>query len=149
MTPPNIPLWYRLWHLYFEPLAALNGSYLLAFKPVEYYTWMPHTAQHNPSSQIVADCLGTTYILFAFIEGVFLRVVDDVRLWKWILFGLAICDTGHIVAEWRAMGNEVAFNPSLWSTKDTITMFLNFMPLCTRIAFVLGVGLGEGKGKKA
>lgn len=110
---------------------------------------MPATSRYSATSQIVYDQLASTYLLFAFIEGVLLRVVDDVKIWKWIVFGLALCDAGHIYAAWCEMGTELSLSPWLWSQKDFVTNFLNVMPLLTRTAFLLGIGVKSSvQGKK-
>jgi hypothetical protein len=149
MTPPNIPFWYRLWQLYLEPIAALGGTYHLHWVPEEYFSYMPATSRYTATSQIVYDQLASTYLLFAFIEGVVLRVVDDIRVWRYIVFGLALCDAGHIYAAWCEMGTEMVLSPGLWSQKDFLTNFLNVLPFVTRVAFLLGVGVkGDGKALK-
>lgn len=110
---------------------------------------MPATSQYSATSQIVYDQLASTYLLFAFIEGVLLRVVDDIKTWRWIVFGLALCDAGHIYAAWREMGTELVLSPWLWSQKDVVTNTLNVLPLLTRMAFLLGVGVRKSvQGKK-
>lgn len=150
MTPPNIPFFYRLWHLYLEPVFALGGVYHLHFVPREYHEFMPATTSYNASSQIVYNQLASAYLLFAFIEGVLLRVVDDMRVWKYIVFGLALCDAGHCYAAWCEMGTVWMFNPMLWSQKDTVTNVLNWLPLLTRICVLLDVGMtGDKKAVKA
>ncbi|KAF1845800.1 uncharacterized protein K460DRAFT_285233 [Cucurbitaria berberidis CBS 394.84] len=149
MTPPNIPFFYRLWHLYLEPFAALGGVYHLHVVPREYISFMPSTSQYHPTSQIVYDQLASTYFLFAFIEGILLRVVDDLRVWWWIVFGLALCDAGHIYAAWSEMGTELILSPWLWSQKDVVTNVLNVLPFVTRAAFLLGLGVkSNAKGTK-
>ena len=148
MTPPNIPFFYRLWHLYLEPIGALGGVYHLHFVPREYFDYMPATSQYSPQSQIVCDQLAATYLLFAWIEGVLLRVVDDVRIWKYILFGLALCDAGHIFAAWQSAGTEWIFSPWLWDGRDIVTNILNVLPLITRVAFICGVGYNDQTVRK-
>jgi hypothetical protein len=149
MTPRNIPWFYRLWHLYLEPVFALGGVYHLHWVPLEYLSFMPSTTSYHAGSQIVYDQLASAYLLFAFIEGVLLRVVDDIRVWKYIVFGLALCDAGHCYAAWCEMGTSMVLSPWLWSQKDVVTNILNAVPLLTRVAFLLGVGLGrDARGGK-
>ncbi|KAF2854823.1 hypothetical protein T440DRAFT_416439, partial [Plenodomus tracheiphilus IPT5] len=145
MTPPNIPLFYRIWHLYAEPLLALCGAYHLHLDPMRYHTYMPTTSSYNPSSQIVYDQLASSYLLFAFIEGVLLRVVHDVRIWWWIVLGLALCDAGHCYAACCEMGTAGLVDFGAWRRDECIANFLNVAPLVTRAAFLMGVGMGKGE----
>ncbi|KAL6709701.1 hypothetical protein ACN47E_001129 [Coniothyrium glycines] len=149
MAPRGIPFFYLLWHLYLEPLFALGGVYHLHFVPATYFTFMPAPTSYHRASQIAYDQLAATYLLFAFIEGVLMRVVDDMRTWRYIVFGLALCDAGHCYAAWCEMGTTWMVSPGEWSAKDGVTNFLNVLPLVTRVAFLLGVGVrSEGKGKR-
>ena len=109
---------------------------------------MPSTSAYHASSQIAYDQLASTYLLFAFIEGVLLRVVDDLRTWRWIVFGLALCDAGHCYAAWCEMGTRGVLAVGEWSGKDWVTNVLNVAPLVTRGLFLVGAGMGEGRGKK-
>lgn len=148
MTPRNIPLFYTLWHLYIEPLAALAGIYQLHCAPTLYHNFMPASASYNPTSQIVYDQLASTYLLFAFIEGVVLRAVEDMRTWRYILFGFALCDVGHCYAAWCEMGTRGVLDLAAWTAGDWVTNVFNVLPLLTRGAFLMGAGLGERTGGK-
>ncbi|RMZ73997.1 hypothetical protein GMOD_00004815 [Pyrenophora seminiperda CCB06] len=147
MAPPGTPFVYRLWHLYLEPVFALGGAYHLHLAPLEYFSYMPSTTAYSASSQILCDQLASAYLLFAFIEGVLLRVVDDKRTWKWILFGLILCDLGHCYAAWCAMGDDI-FKAAGWKGKDTVTNTLNIMPVLVRAAYLLGIGVPKQVQKK-
>jgi hypothetical protein len=147
---PRIPFAYRLCHLWLEPLGALNGAYLLAFNPRNYHTFMPPAAQYSPTSQIVYTQLASTYILFAVLEGLVLRVTTELRVWKAILFGIILCDLGQFYALWVDMGTQALLSPGLWTIKEWGTMLASVVPFVLRVAFMLGVGLGEDddEGKK-
>ncbi|KAF9692419.1 hypothetical protein EKO04_009710 [Ascochyta lentis] len=145
MTPPNIPLVYRLWHLWIEPAMALNGARYLWSMPDVYHQYMPGTSAWSPKSQIIYDQLAATYMLFAFNQAVTLRVVQEVRLWKVLLFGMALCDAGHIYSVWAEMGTRDMLSPSVWRPSDWVTMVSTVGPFFLRLAFVLGVGLKDSQ----
>ncbi|KAF1838603.1 hypothetical protein BDW02DRAFT_564705 [Decorospora gaudefroyi] len=121
MTPRNTPFVYVLWHLYLEPLCALAGVYQLHFMPRLYFSFMPSTSIYSSASQITYDQLASCYLFFAFIEGVLLRVVDDERIWRWIVFGLLLSDLGHCYAAWSEMGTEGILSAWAWRGKDGVT----------------------------
>jgi len=144
----NIPLFYRLWHLYLEPLFAISGAYYLHFAPALYHNFMPRSTNYNASSQIVYDQLASSYLFFAFVEGVLLRVVDNLRMWRWIVAALLLCDVGHCYAAWCEIGTDGLLDLSLWTGEVGVANLLTVLPLFTRLAFVMGVGMGgEREGK--
>lgn len=106
---------------------------------------MPPSTSYNPTSQIVYDQLASSYVFFAFIEGVALRVVDDLPTWRVLVFGLALCDAGHCYAAWYAMGTEGVLDWAAWRARDWVANVLNVLPLVVRGAFLMGVGMGGGK----
>ncbi|KAH6629819.1 hypothetical protein C7974DRAFT_311840 [Boeremia exigua] len=149
MTPPNIPVIYRLWFLWIEPAMALNGARYLWVHPTVYHEYMPITTAWHRDSRIVYDQLASTYILFAFNQAVTLRVVHDVHVWKVLLFGMVLCDAGHLYAVWAEVGTREMFSPGNWRLQDWVTWVTTVGPLFLRLAFVLGMGLGHsGRGKK-
>ena len=149
MTPPNIPFIYRLWHLWLEPIAAINGSRYLWTLPEVYHEYMPVTSEWSPKSKIIYDQLAACYMLFAFNQAVTLRVVQDVYIWKVLLFGMALSDAAHIYSYWAEMGASVFLSPGTWRSEDWVTVGTTVGPLFLRLAFVLGVGLvNDQKGKK-
>ncbi|KAF1943614.1 hypothetical protein EJ02DRAFT_453090 [Clathrospora elynae] len=150
MAPPKTPFIYILWHLYLEPIFALGGVYHLHWAPEEYFTFMPSTSAYTPTSQLVYDQLAACYFFFAFIQGVLLRVVNDIKTWRWIVLGLMLCDAGHCYAAWYEMGTEFVLSPWLWSQKDVVTNVLNVLPFTLRAMYLLGVGVPKtGAGKRS
>ncbi|KAJ4986569.1 hypothetical protein SVAN01_07878 [Stagonosporopsis vannaccii] len=148
MTPNNIPVVYRLWHLWIEPAMALNGARYLWSQPETYHDFMPVSSAWHPQSQIVYDQLAATYMLFAFNQAVTLRVVHDVFVWKVLLLGMALCDAGHIYSMWAEMGTRDMFSPGGWRFNDWVTWVSTVGPFFLRLAFLLGVGLGQMGRKK-
>ncbi|KAF3005874.1 hypothetical protein E8E13_009181 [Curvularia kusanoi] len=148
MSPPNIPLVYRLWHLWIEPVMALNGARYLWSQPETYHKFMPATAAWHPKSKIIYDQLAATYMLFAFNQAFALRVVHDVYAWKVLLLGMALCDAAHVYSVWAEMGTRELLSLGSWRSGDWITMLTTVGPFFLRLAFVLGVGLEDRKQRK-
>ncbi|KAF2033857.1 hypothetical protein EK21DRAFT_57914, partial [Setomelanomma holmii] len=137
---PRIPAVYKIWHLWIEPLMALGGVYKLHWNPEEYFSYMPRTARYSPEARIICDQLASTYLMFAVIELLVLRVAYNLQTWKAVVFALTVCDAGHVYAAWAEMGTMDFFCPWLWQGKDTVTMVLTVAPLLLRIAFLLELG---------
>ncbi|KAK6079623.1 hypothetical protein SCUP234_00656 [Seiridium cupressi] len=149
-TVSDIPFVYRFVFLFFEPVAAFGGSLLLHFAPQRFLTTMSPTSVATASHQVIYDNLAATYTLFAFNEAVLLRVTNDLKIWKTVLFGILICDAIHLYASWGALGGEVFWNPLLWRGEDVVNLGSLWLQGLLRVAFVLGVGLPSraGKGKR-
>lgn len=146
----NVPLLYRLFFLYIEPIGALVGALQAHFTPTDFLVTfiqappIPVQLQH----QIVFDQLAATYFLFAFNEAVVLRSTHDLRVWKTIILGILICDLIHLYGSYCALGPEVFWNPLLWRWYDAVNLGMLWGPGGLRLAFLLGVGLEEGGKEK-
>lgn len=142
---------YRLWHLYIEPFSAFYGAVLCARSPTLYLSVMSPQANlshYNPQiHQIILDQLAATYLLFAFNQGVVLRVADgNLQLWRVMLAGMLLCDVVHVWATSKALGDAL-FVPAAWRFYDWVNVVMLIIPVVLRASFLAGVGVSEG-GKK-
>ena len=153
---PTIPLLYRLFFLYIEPISALVGAYYAAFAHKEYL------ALTDPSSisllstapslavEIILRQLANLYLLFAINEALVLRATNDITVWKAVLIGLLIADLGHL---WSVGGKgwDVYWNVASWNAIDAGNVGFVYAGAGMRIAFLWGVGFGgprKTKGRK-
>ena len=153
-TTLHIPWPYTLFFLYLEPLFAFLGALQAAFLPSRYLTFFtPRThplistdAQITDSVfQVPFDQVAACYVLFAWNEAITLRVArNDIRVWKAIVGGIAMCDVLHLGGTYRAMGPEAFLSPALWRSEDWINLLLLWPPLAMRIAFLMEVGVKKG-----
>lgn len=141
---------YRVWHLYIEPFSAFYGAVLCARSPLLYLSVMSPRANlshYNAEVQVVFDQLAATYLLFAFNQGVVLRIADgNLRLWRALLAGMLICDIVHIWATSKVLGPAL-YAPAEWRFYDWVNVIMLIIPVVLRSAFLAGVGVKEG-GKK-
>ncbi|KAF2112391.1 hypothetical protein BDV96DRAFT_497782 [Lophiotrema nucula] len=148
-TVADIPFIYHFLLTWFEPFAALNGAFLCVFWPSMFlYTFT--TVKYRPDHQIMFDQLAATYIFFAFIEAVVLRITNELKVWKAIVFGILLCDVVHLYGAWGIMGTESFLNPSTWRPEEWINFSLLYGPGLLRICLLLEVGFPKRKvAKKA
>jgi hypothetical protein len=146
-TLPYIPLVYRLLLFYIEPFFALNGAYLLMYKPKVYLNTFSPNLAYAPSNQIIFDQLAAVYVLFAFNQGVVLRIAKDIRVWKAILLGILVCDSFHAWTGFKVMAADNNMNPAGWRPEDWTAILALFVPGAMRIAFLCDVGIGNEKGR--
>ena len=151
MPPPPIPFPYTLFHLYLEPLFAFLGALQAAFLPTQYLRFFTpgrhpalatDTLIRHSVFQIPLDQVAACYVLFAWNEAFLLRIArNDIRVWKAVLGGIAVCDVLHLAAAYRAMGPKAFADPGLWRFEDWVNLALLWPPLLLRLAFVLEVGV--------
>lgn len=140
----ELPLVYRLFFLFIEPVSALVGAYYAHVRP-ETYLSLTHAAS-APSSiplgtSIVLSQLGNLYLFFAINEALVLRSTSDIWVWKTVLLGLLIGDLGHLYS-CRPLGLQVYYTVSEWNAIDWGSIPFVYLGASMRIAFLLGVGLG-------
>lgn len=97
----RISIIYRVYFLWFEPLAALAGTYLCFFDP-EYFinVTVPSPALAaaypvTPVLQMMMQNLGCLYALFAINEGIVLRLTREKSVWYTVLLSMIVTDLGH------------------------------------------------------
>jgi hypothetical protein len=100
--PITISLLYRIYFLYFEPLAALGGTYLAFFSPQRYLegttplTALPaNYTTISPLTQMLLTNIGSLYALFAINEGIILRLTKERNVWFAIMGAFCITDICH------------------------------------------------------
>jgi len=160
----DVPLIYRLFFLYIEPISALVGSYYAAGQPTQYLSYLsPTKITSTPipptETLITLYQLSNLYLLFALNEHFVLSSTRSLKTWRRLLLGLLIADFGHLatmwplavavgkgaVAEgiWAVFGNVWAWDAMEWGSVGFV-----YMGATMRICFLLGVGLSLGKNLK-
>lgn len=153
-----VPWPYILFFHYIEPIATLIGAYYAQFRKHDYLllthaSSAPLLGSTLPAStSIVLTQLANLYAMFAVNEALVLRVTNDMRVWRAVLFGLLLADLGHLysVAE---LGNGIYWDIVGWNSIHWGNIAFVYCGAATRICFLLGIGLSEGsrtrkKGKR-
>lgn len=156
----RIPLAYRIFFLWFEPLCAINGAIMSERTPLTYLkTLTPATLPQpesysgpTPIEMMLLRQAASFMLVFAFMQGVLLRVVGERRrdLWKLVLGGMLLSDLGWLYAAYEvaaaAGGDETrrfwVWNVWMWSRKeDWGNLGMTWLPFFVRLAFLVGVGM--------
>jgi hypothetical protein len=148
-TPVTLPLIYRFFFLFFEPIMSLVGAYYAYFGQEEYLR-LSHAAS-APSTvpkgtSIAMSQLANMYLFFALNEALVLRSTSDIRVWKTVLFCLLVGDLGHLWTVSQA-GMHLYWSPWQWNAIDWGNIPFVYFGASMRIAFLADVGLGL-QGKK-
>ncbi|KAK4125583.1 hypothetical protein N657DRAFT_642324 [Parathielavia appendiculata] len=147
-----LPLAYRLTLLVLEPLRALNGAVMTFRAPADYVAHVTHKpALYSPANQFLYMQLGGAWLLFAFNEAVVLRLVDDLRVWRLLCWGMLVSDIVYHVSSVQAVGGWGEFvRVGEWNTFDWAVFASAVVPMVVRLLVVAGVGVKTNKvGEKA
>jgi hypothetical protein len=145
-----LPLAYRLFFLFIEPIGAIVGAYFAHFQPDEYLRLTHALSTPSPvplSTQVALSQLGNLYLFFAINEALVLRSTHDLRVWRTVLFGLLIGDLGHLYT-CHPLGIDIYWSVMRWNAIDWGSIPFVYLGASMRIAFLAGVGLhGSSPGR--
>ncbi|KAK5130624.1 hypothetical protein LTR08_001883 [Meristemomyces frigidus] len=146
MAMPSVaplPLIYRAFFLWIEPIATAVGAYYACFLQDEYmHLTYPTTVPVTTRESIVLLQLANLYFVFAFNEALVLRATADLRVWRTLLLGLLIADFGHIYSV-HALGWAFYYRFWAWNAIHWGNLGFVYLGASTRIAFLAGIGLGK------
>ncbi|EPS44698.1 hypothetical protein H072_1307 [Dactylellina haptotyla CBS 200.50] len=132
---------YRLLFFYLEPISALGGSYLTHLAPQSYFSKVI-PGNHDPiltNTQLVLTNLASSYVHFAIIEAVLLRVTNDKRVWQVAIIAMLVNDIIHLYGLYVArtvIG--IGFGWDFSKKEDWETFAPSYLPLVLRLTFLAG-----------
>lgn len=145
--PSTVPLTYRIFFLYVEPLASLLGAYYALYEPQEYlrltHASSAPTVSIPLSTTIVLSQLSNLYLLFAINEALVLRATSDINVWRTLLLGLLIADLGHLYSV-HPLGLQVYWDILRWNAIDWGNVAFVYAGASMRICFLAGLGMSKG-----
>lgn len=155
-SPSSVPLAYRLFFLYIEPLSAIVGAWYAHLLPHTYLALThagsapPASAPVPTSTAVVLSQLANLYLLFALNEALVLRCTSDLRVWRTLLLGLLVADLGHLYSV-RRLGPATYWQLSAWNAMTWGNVGFVYAGAAMRVSFLSGLGLarpraGRGTG---
>ncbi|TDZ54262.1 hypothetical protein CTRI78_v006463 [Colletotrichum trifolii] len=149
-----VPLLYQLVFMTIEPIFALLGAVMNLHTPHQYFAGVTRNAQpFTPNTAFVFTQLGGAWMYIAFVEGVVLRLCDDLKLWRLVCAGMLLSDAAYVHGTAQAVGGwDVWLRYSGWTVEDHVIFWSTLPMVLVRILMVLGIGVKTsrgGKGKKA
>lgn len=138
-----LPFIYRLIILTIEPVCAVMGSIMVIRDPAKYAgITTRHSLTFTPDTAFLYTGLGGSWLYFAFIEAVVLRLTDDLFLWRVLCFGMLFSDFLFIHSMAQAVGGwQVYSKLAEWTAEDWVCMAATAPMVLSRIFIVLGIGL--------
>jgi hypothetical protein len=146
----RIALPYRIWFLYFEPAAALGGTYLCFFSsdrflsgtvplPAYLAASSGSSVPMTPLLRMMLINIGALYVLFAIVEGVVLRLTREKSVWLAVLAAMLASDVGHIYAAYAIAPERIAQVLS-WNSDEWVNYGTLIFGALLRLAYLLGIG---------
>ncbi|KAI9838036.1 MAG: hypothetical protein M1819_006190 [Sarea resinae] len=145
-SPFKLPIPYRVFFLFVEPISTFVGAFYAHFLPQTYL--LLTDAASSPSSlsdlplatRITLTQLANLYLLFGINEALVLRSTSDLRVWRTFLIGLLIADLGHLYSV-SALGPDVYWKFWTWTSMHWGNVAFVYVGAMMRIAFLCGVGM--------
>lgn len=139
-----VPFAYRLILLTIEPfLAVVLGSLLVFLDPATYLGSVTrHAVPFTPDTTFLYTALGGSWLYFAFVEVVVLRLFDDLALWRVLCAGMLLSDVAFCHSTAQAVGGWGAYSVlSAWTVEDWLAFVMTAPMVLTRMLIVAGIGL--------
>lgn len=144
----TIPYIFRFIVLYLETALAFTGVIELLTFPGIYISQVTRESitELDPPLQLMTTQLAGGWLLMFFIEGIALRMLDDVRVWRILLLGTLFFDALYFYSLPQAVGGWSEWVVlSNWTGSEWLVAAVSFPFTATRLAIVLGVGLKKEK----
>ncbi|EFQ32022.1 hypothetical protein CGRA01v4_08380 [Colletotrichum graminicola] len=126
-----------------EPILALLGAVMVFHAPNQYLAGVTRNAMpYAPNMQFLYTQVGGGWLFFAFIEGVVLRLFDDLNLWRVVCAGMLLSDAAYVQSTAQAVGGwEIWLDRSTWTVEDYVVFWTTAPMLVVRCLLVLGIGI--------
>lgn len=146
-----IPAFYRVLFTIIDPLLPLGGLVIHTLFPA--FTLHSYVAAPvlpaAPETQFLLDYTAGFFASLAFLQAVLLRArPHDVTVWKILQASTIFVDIFVVGGFLRSLSAQGRLDYASWRAEDMQNIFGNAAIGLLRLAFCLGVGLGES-GKSA
>lgn len=151
---PRIALFYRIYFLYVEPLAALLGAIGVFTNPYSILESITPklmnpaaAAPITPLTRLLLTNIGALYLLFAWNQAVVLRLTTDLNVWRAMLIGMVLSDVGHLWAFYEG-DPKVFFEPWVWGFNEWMGEGVLAFGFLVRLIFLAGIGVRSGPSRQ-
>lgn len=141
----SLPSAYRLVITTLEPLIVSGGVLQTLNSPQDYLTIMTRSAvPYDPRTRFLYTELAASWLFFLFLEVFLLRHLDDLRVWRWVCFGVLLQDAAYSWSVAQAVGGwGVWVDLWAWEATDWLVFWTTAPAIVVRVLVVLGVGVKE------
>jgi hypothetical protein len=158
-TELRIPLIYRLWFTWIDPVLSIPGVYFGLFKPeLLLRSFIPATIPNraapdaplpnpdavvNPAQAMIFNQLAGFLLATAVLSCFMLRSTNDLTVWKYYQGAICLVDFVILVAMGLEYSQQGRLSPLTWRQEDWFSVLLTAVCALLRSSFVLGIGLDK------
>ena len=138
-----IPLFYRVFFTWLDPIICLWGAYLDFFAPRTVLS--SHILDDTPDIGhiMILKQRGGNMLNFGFISAFLLRYTSDPKIWHIVEIGLLITDFAYFPAVFGALNAQHRVLPETWRAEDWGSLVVTGVATLVRLAFCARVGFSE------
>ncbi|KAK6429565.1 hypothetical protein LTR95_014286 [Oleoguttula sp. CCFEE 5521] len=143
----SLPPLYRFLLTNVEPVFTIMGILLLLSNPLKYssMTTRELVTTLDPGASFIYTQLAGAWCVIAFVEGVLLRQVNDLKVWRLVCVAMLCSDALYTHSLAQAVGGWVQFvDLAKWTANDWIAAAGTVPFVLVRLAVVSGVGARIG-----
>jgi hypothetical protein len=147
MATTQVPLFYRIYFAYLDPLICVWGAYMDFFDPA--LVLSSHIPNHIPDvgHSMILKQRGGGMLNFGFLSFFLLRYTKDLAIWRMVQIADLLVDFAYFWAVYEALGTQGRLGTASWRVEDWAAMGITGSATLTRMAFLVGIGLAKGRGK--
>jgi hypothetical protein len=145
----NIPLFYRIALLWYEPITSGLGAYLVLFQPDKYLNSFipPSYASRNHTHDILLNQLAAAFVYVSLSQGVLLRYTNDITIWKIVNGCFLGWDFILLYSIWFGLSAQGRLDFAEIRGDDWGVIGATLGVTLIRSALCLGVGFRKEKGR--
>ncbi|KAF1915005.1 hypothetical protein BDU57DRAFT_520291 [Ampelomyces quisqualis] len=143
----TIPLFYRIFFQYLDPLICVWGAYMDFFDPR--LVLSSHIPAPTPDigHAMILKQRGGGMLNFGFVSAVLLRYTYDVNIWNIVQVADFLVDLAYFWAVYEVLIAQGRLGISSWRVEDWGSLVITGTAGLVRAAFLAKVGFGK-EGKK-
>jgi len=123
----------------FEPFAAVGGTYLCLFRPLQFLqtTTSTRPLYITPVESALLAQVGSLYLFFAVCGAFVLRYSrNDHKMWGRLISGCVLADIGHLHAVSIITGWMFLLQPMEWNGEEWVNMGMLWFGLILRVSWL-------------
>jgi hypothetical protein len=146
----TIPSFYRIFFATLDPLLAGTGILTAWLFPRTFLlSYFPDPRIIAPETRFTLDAIAGFFASTLLLQVYLLRIrPTDIGVWKAVQASIVIQDFAFLLAFQRVKAKGGDSSPTKWTLEEWGNLVILVGVATIRLAFLAGVGLGNGKGAR-
>jgi hypothetical protein len=136
----TVPVFYRVFFRYFDPVVALYGVYVNIIDPATAVPNLVPGSRYDPNQVFFFYQCGGLALTIAFITATIHRYSDDLTVWRLLQLGLFLSDIVALGGIYLSLSRQGKLSASSWTSDDrgVLTSYVGITVI--RLAFLSNIG---------